>query len=168
MYKSPALGGAGPNWEHIFSWRVQSSKLDHETPKYESEPQQVRHSWGFMLHLSQKLSKWQFSLAQLVWAVEYTNCFSAEGKDPPHNKYPRYDIKQSDGEVPVMTELWGIWSIPSLPSLTGPLWPRVVTPDRVLSMGQTELNCVLMLNWIVWIRTVWLNRMAWNRNDFNN
>ena len=25
---------------------------------------------------------------------------------------------------------------------------------RVLSMGQTELNCVLMLNWIVWIRTV--------------
>ena len=25
---------------------------------------------------------------------------------------------------------------------------------RVLSVGQTELNCVLMLNWIVWNRTV--------------
>ena len=26
-------------------------------------------------------------------------------------------------------------------------------PDRVKSMSQTELNCILMLNWIVWNRT---------------
>ena len=25
-----------------------------------------------------------------------------------------------------------------------------------------------MLNGIVWIRTVWLNWIAWNRNDFDN
>ena len=25
-----------------------------------------------------------------------------------------------------------------------------------------------MLNWIVWIRTVWLNWIAWNINDFDN
>ena len=25
-----------------------------------------------------------------------------------------------------------------------------------------------MLNWIVWIRTVWLNWIAWNRNVFVN
>ena len=31
----------------------------------------------------------------------------------------------------------------------GPLWPGEVAPDRVLSMGQIELNYVLMLNWIV-------------------
>ena len=37
-------------------------------------------------------------------------------------------------------------NIPSLPSLLGPLRPGVVAPDRVLSMGQIELNCVLMLN----------------------
>ena len=24
-----------------------------------------------------------------------------------------------------------------------------------------------MLNWIVWIRTVWLNWVAWNRNSFD-
>ena len=24
-----------------------------------------------------------------------------------------------------------------------------------------------MLNWIVWIRTVWLNWIAWNRNVFD-
>ena len=41
----------------------------------------------------------------------------------PNNKYPRYDIKQSDGEAPVMLELWEMWSIPSLLSLPGLLWP---------------------------------------------
>ena len=43
-----------------------------------------------------------------------------------------------------MLELLG--STPLLPLLPGPLWPRVEAPDWVLSMGQTELNCVLMLN----------------------
>ena len=28
-----------------------------------------------------------------------------------------------------------------LASLPGPLWSRVVAPDRVLSMSQLELNC---------------------------
>ena len=46
-----------------------------------------------------------------------------------------------------MLEFWGMWSTPSLPLLPGPLWPGVVVPDRVLSMGQIELNCVLMLRW---------------------
>ena len=59
---------------------------------------------------------------------------------------PGYGIKQSDGEIPVMLELLGIWNTPSLPFLQDPLWPGVVAPDRVLSMGQIELNSVLMLN----------------------
>ena len=42
----------------------------------------------------------------------------------------------------------------SLPLLPGPLWPRVVAPDRVLSMSQIEQNCLLMLNRIAWNRTV--------------
>ena len=44
-----------------------------------------------------------------------------------------------------MLELWGMWSNPSLSSLPDPLWPGVIASDRVLSMGQIELNCVLML-----------------------
>ena len=71
---------------------------------------------------------------QSAEAVEYTNCFSVEGKTPP-NECPGYDTKQSDGEVPAVLELWGIWSTPSLPSLPSPLWPGVVAPDRALSMG---------------------------------
>ena len=53
-----------------------------------------------------------------------------------------------------MPEFWGMLSILSLPSLPGPLWLGVVAPDRVLSMGQIELNYVLMLNRIVGNRTV--------------
>ena len=45
-----------------------------------------------------------------------------------------------------MPELWEMWSTPLLPSLPGPLLPVVVTPDRVLSMDQIELNYILMLN----------------------
>ena len=45
-----------------------------------------------------------------------------------------------------MLELWGMRSTPLLPSLPGSLWPGVITPDRVLSTSQIELNCVFMLN----------------------
>ena len=48
---------------------------------------------------------------------------------------PHYDTKQSNGEAPVMLEFWGMQSTPSLPLLPCPLWPRVVAPDRALSMG---------------------------------
>ena len=54
-------------------------------------------------------------IAQLAGAVEY--------------KCPRYDTKQSDGEVQVMLGPWGILSTPSLPLLQRTLWPGVVTPD---------------------------------------
>ena len=47
-----------------------------------------------------------------------------------------YDTKQSDGEVPVMLELWGMQSTPSLP---GPLWLRVVAPNRA-PCTNTKLN----------------------------
>ena len=73
--------------------------------------------------------------------VEYTNF-----KTPPPNECPAYDTKQSDGEAPVLLKLWGMRSATSLPLLPCPLWPRVVAPDRVLFIGQIELNCVLMLN----------------------
>ena len=45
-----------------------------------------------------------------------------------------------------MLELWGIQNIPSLPLLPGLYRPGEVAPDRVLSMSETELNYVLMLN----------------------
>ena len=38
-----------------------------------------------------------------------------------------------------MLELWGMPSTPLFSSHPCPLWPRVVAPDRILSMGQIEL-----------------------------
>ena len=61
------------------------------------------------------------------------------GKTPTSNEGPRYEIKQSDGEFPLMMELWGMRVNPSLLSPRGPLWDGVVRPEKVLSMGQVEL-----------------------------
>ena len=38
-----------------------------------------------------------------------------------------------------MLEIWGMRSYILLPSVPGSLWPRVVEPDRTLSLGQIEL-----------------------------
>ena len=87
---------------------------------------------------------------------------SREGKSPPpSNKCPRYEIKQSNGEAPVMLELWGMQSNPSLPPLPCPFWSGVVPPDRILFVNQIGLYDILTmktnntLNWIVRDRTVW-------------
>ena len=61
------------------------------------------------------------------------------GKTFSPNKYPGHDIKQSEGEAPVMLEFWGMQSTPLMPSLPGPLWLIVVLPNRVLSKDQIEL-----------------------------
>ena len=52
---------------------------------------------------------------QSAGPVEYTDCTSAEGHDSPHQRVSWYDTKQSDGEVPVMLELWGMRITLSLP-----------------------------------------------------
>ena len=74
----------------------------------------------------------------------------------PRHDYPQlYDTKQSDCEDTAISALWGMQSTLSLPSFPGSLWPGVVAPDRIISMSQIGLNCVLKLNWIVWYWTVW-------------
>ena len=83
-------------------------------------------------------------ISQSAGAVEYTDCTSSEGLDPPlHNERPGYDTKQSDGEVPAVLELWGMRSTPSSPLLLGPLWPGVLALDRAISMGLIELTAYL-------------------------
>ena len=64
----------------------------------------------------------------------------------PPKECPGYDTKQSNGEVPVMLRLWGMRSTPLSPLLPGPLWLGSVAPDRALSIGYIELNCILTLN----------------------
>ena len=68
--------------------------------------------------------------------LEFLESSSFKYRLPSNTTYSRYiDTKQSDGEVPVMLELWGMQSNPLWPSLSVPLWSEVVAPDRVLSLG---------------------------------
>ena len=48
-----------------------------------------------------------FISAQLAWAVEYTDCISAEGYGS-FNEYPGYDIKPSDSKAPINGALGNI------------------------------------------------------------
>ena len=48
-----------------------------------------------------------------------------------------------------MREFWGLRSTLLLPSIPGP-------PDSVLSMGWIEQKSILMFNWIVWNRTIYI------------
>ena len=116
---------------------------------------QCRQVYGVKRRMKESHMKLIIILAQsAAWggAVEYIECFSAEEWHLPPQRVSWFNTKQSDGEIPAILKLWGMWSTPSLPLLPGPPWPGVVASDRVLTMGQTEQNCVLMLNWIVWNR----------------
>ena len=73
-------------------------------------------------------------MALSAGAAEYTDCISAEGYNSL-DEYLGYDAKQSDGEAPVMQELWEMRSTHLLSLFSGPLWPGAVAPDRVQSTG---------------------------------
>ena len=92
------------------------------------------------------------------WGLQNDNdCFSPEGQDCQQVSWIWHK--------PVWW--WGSRNAEylSLPLLPGPLWPEVVAPDRVLSMGQIELNCVLILNWTVWNRTVYMYENGFGINN---
>ena len=74
-------------------------------------------------------------------------------RTPPPKECPGYDTKKSDGELQVKLQRWGMQSTHSLSSLPSSLWSGIITPDRVLSICQIELKCVLMLNQTAWNRT---------------
>ena len=82
---------------------------------------------------------------QVGWGCRIHQLELYTGVNSPNNS-PGYDTKQSDSEASVMLELWGMQITSSLLSLSVSLWSEVVEPDRVLSIGEIELNCVLMLN----------------------
>ena len=115
--------------------------------------------------------KMQNMVCPVGWDCRIHRLHLCKGVRAPPNECPVYDTKLSDGEVSVIFELWVMRSTPSLPSIQGLLWPGVVAPDSVLSIGQIELNWVLMLDWIAWNRTVLpfklrtyhkLNCLKWN------
>ena len=104
------------------------------------------------------MNNYTYSYADAVGWVNRIHCLHhcSRVRLPPCNDCSGYHTKQSDGEVSVMLGLWGMQTTLSSPSLPDPPWPGVVAPDIVLPMGQIEINFLLILNWIVWSRTVYL------------
>ena len=87
------------------------------------------HYWWFHsdIKLSSRLGLKNTPTAPLQW-----------GKTP--NECPVHDTKQSDDEVPVMLELWGMQSTSSLSFLPGPPWPWVVAPDNCPIYGLSRIK----------------------------
>ena len=58
-----------------------------------------------------------------IFTSAFSSCCSAQSSRaveyPQPNECPRYDTKQSDGEVPVMLGLWGMQTTPLLSLLPG-------------------------------------------------
>ena len=63
-------------------------------------------------------------------SAESTDCIYAKRLDSS-NECPRYNTKQSDGEAPVILELWEMGITNLITSLPGSLWPGVIASDRL-------------------------------------
>ena len=82
--------------------------------------------------------------------VEYTDCFSAEGQDLP-NECPDKDTSLvSEGEAPIILEIWRMQSTPSLPSLPGPFCLEVVVPNKGALYGLNRIKPCTPMDTHIW------------------
>ena len=160
-------------YRHTLSICVKKRSIeDYEDESIQRSELYIAQSAGASLHRG-KNSPPTSDLCPVSWGCIIHWLLFCIVVRPPPNECPVYDTKRSDGEAPVMLELWKRQSNSSLPSLPGPFWVGVVAPDRVRSKGEIELNSALMLNWIAWNRTVltfkllMLNWIVWNRTVFD-
>ena len=84
------------------------------------------------LSLSNSISTPYFS-SPVSWGCRIYQLHLCRGVIPPPKECPVYDAEKFDSGDRVMP------CTTSLPSLPGPLWPGMVIPEKVLSMGQIEL-----------------------------
>ena len=81
------------------------------------------------------------------WGHRIHRLHLCRGVQLPPYACPGYDTKQSNGEVQVMLELWGMQSTPSMLSLQGAHWPGVVAPDSsIYALNRTKLCTYAKLN----------------------
>ena len=98
-----------------------------------------RHFYQHHTHTHTHTYIYIYIYCSVGWGCKIHWLLLFRGVRPHSNECSQHDIK-SDGEVPVLIVLWEMWSTPSLQLLPGPLWPGVIATDKVLSLGQIELN----------------------------
>ena len=80
-----------------------------------------------------------FLLSPVSWCCRIHRLHLYRGIRPPPPHTHTHTTSVLGMILNNLMELWGMLHIPLLPLLSGPLWPGVVAPDRVLSFGQIEL-----------------------------
>ena len=107
------------------------------------------------------LLRYSFLICPVGWGCRIHRLHLCRGVRLPPNECPRYDTKQSDGEVPVMLEPGGMQSTLSLPSLPGSLWPIVVAPDKgpIYWLNRTKLHTWIFVHMKILIFC--LSNIAW-------
>ena len=105
---------------HVTVWYAETSL----NPAKYARPQILIHIHNTIVSISACPISWGCRIHRLHLCREV--------RTPTTTKCPGYNTKQSDGEVPLTLELWGMQSTPSLPLLPGPLWLGMGAPDRVV------------------------------------
>ena len=112
----------GPKWPRVEKWSEYTpSEVLNEALTVESQSCLKRfevndHSASFLLPLG--------------WGCRIHRLRRYREVRPPTTSVLDMSLKKSDGEVPVMLELWGMISTPSLTSLQGSLGPELLAPDK--------------------------------------
>ena len=82
---------------------------------------------------------------------------------------PMSTLDMTQNNQMVRLQFWsfrGMWSTPSLPLLPGSLWPDIVVPLRLLSMGQIELfDHLTMCKQMKQIKLLASHCDAWNNSN---
>ena len=111
----------------LYNTRTKSLQTDKTAPP---QKKHVSDGEAQVMELWEICSTPSLLLSPFGWGCRIHLLLLYRGVRPPSNECPGYDTNQSDGEVPVILEFWGIRSTLSLQSLPGPLWPEVVVPDK--------------------------------------
>ena len=129
-----------PNYQsvHLGTCFAFLSEFDFEN--YMPEIMNMKKKYGYVYFISLVMIWFHDSVQPLVTRIKMRDHML------PTRDMRLYENNHIHVIFTVMLELWGMRGTPLLPSLLGPLW--------VLAIGEIELNCQLMLNWIIWNRTV--------------
>ena len=118
----------------LLIWKLMTAKSQTSFFSLQKEFEYFCHTHKYSFLMKLRMNKKSFNpedkTINFIWFLrisKHNDCPVGWGSRihrlPPPNECPDYDTWQSDSEVPVMLELWGMWSTTSLPLFPGPLWP---------------------------------------------
>ena len=103
----------------------------------------------------------------VTWVYRMHRLYGCKRVRPP-NECPVYYTEQSHGEGSSNAGALGNAEHPFTSIAPRSTLGQISSAWEGHIYGQNRTKCRLIQNWIVWMRTVWLKWIAWNRNVFDN